>query len=374
MGVGRDEVSIDAKDVRFNMLVVIRVDSSAAIGSGHLMRCLTLADKLKSQGAEVHFVSRDLPGNLSYLILERNYILHLLAKKKLDQTLVGYAKWLTVTQECDARETINIIKSLQSTYGARVDQLVVDSYAIDSIWENLLRPFVDKIFVIDDLANRKHDCDFLLDQDLYDDMENRYKGLVPDTCCQMIGPQYILLREEFYRAREKMILKDGNLKNILIFYGGIDITNETTKALKALMNIRNELPDVTIDVIVGSKNPHKEEVRSLCLIDGNRGWIAFHEQVDNIADYMCKADLSFGAGGTTMWERCFLELPTIVTAVADNQIEACKVADKYKIIKYLGKCDDVKEINIINVIKQCRDTLIEMKELIKQNFVDKYNF
>ena len=356
------------------MLVVIRVDSSTTVGSGHLMRCLTFAEKLKSKGANIHFVSRDLPGNLSHLVLENKYILHLLARKQLDESLIGYSKWLTVSQECDALETISIIKSICNTDDSHVDQLIVDSYAIDRTWESMLRPYVKKIFVLDDLANRKHDCDYLLDQDLYDDMENRYDGLVPDSCCKMLGPRYMLLREEFYRVRETMVSRDGVLKNILIFYGGIDATNETTKALMAIMNIRDELPDVTVDVIVGRKNPHKEKIKSLCLINDNRDWIAFHEQVDNIADYMCKADLSLGAGGTTMWERCFLELPTIVTAVADNQIEVCKVADKYKIIKYLGKFDNVKEIDIINLLYQCRDILKEMQKSIKRNFIDKYNF
>ena len=138
-------------------MIAFRVDSSTQIASGHLMRCLTLAEKLNCK-EKIIFISRDLPGNISNLILKKGFKLTLLNNEDLDVSLKGYEKWLTVRQEQDAKETIEAIKNLN------LELLIVDSYAIDVKWEKMLRPSVKKIMVIDDLANRKHDCDILLDQ------------------------------------------------------------------------------------------------------------------------------------------------------------------------------------------------------------------
>ncbi len=155
------------------MLVAIRVDSSTIIGSGHLMRCLTLAERLQRQEkAEIHFISRDLGGNLHNQIKKAGFCLHVLPRHSLDESLAGYAEWLTVPQNVDAEETKAILQEI-----GKVDCLVVDSYALSKEWEREMRPVVNDIFVIDDLANRTHDCDILLDQNYYLDREKRYIGL-----------------------------------------------------------------------------------------------------------------------------------------------------------------------------------------------------
>jgi UDP-2,4-diacetamido-2,4,6-trideoxy-beta-L-altropyranose hydrolase len=227
------------------MLVIIRVDSSSQIGSGHLMRCLTLAGQLKKQGAEIAFICRDIEGNLTELVKKKGYELYLLPCATKDDTLTGYATWLTVSQKRDAEETIAIIQKFSV-----VNRLVIDSYAIDETWEKLLRPYVQEIFVIDDLANRRHDCDVLLDQNYYLDKEHRYDGLLPESCKLLLGPEHALLREEFYEAKKHLRKRDGRIHNILVFYGGSDLTDETTKAIQALIELN--LPGVTADVIVGT--------------------------------------------------------------------------------------------------------------------------
>ena len=148
------------------MIVAIRVDASRQIGSGHVSRCLSLAAKLqKKHNAQVYFIMRQLAGNLFSLVQDKGYFFLPLPAETTKQKLTGYAKWLTVPVEQDAGETIAKLKAI----GA-VDLLVVDSYAIDVTWETAVRPYVKKIMVIDDLANRKHDCDLLLDQNLYKDI------------------------------------------------------------------------------------------------------------------------------------------------------------------------------------------------------------
>ena len=177
-------------------MIVFRVDSSIQIGSGHLMRCLTLADNLNCE-TKTLFIARDLDGNLNNMI-SRRFKLSVLPKKN-HNNLNGYEKWLTVSQEQDAQETIEIIKNL------KIDLLIVDSYAIDEKWENLIRPYVKRIMVIDDLANRKHDCDILLDQNFYCNASNRYKKIVSENCQLLLGPKYVLLRDEFYEKKTKSI-------------------------------------------------------------------------------------------------------------------------------------------------------------------------
>ena len=326
------------------MKVAIRVDSSTMIGSGHLMRCLTLAEQMrKEKNAEVHFISRDLEGNLHGKIKDAGFLLHVMPHHSIDKSLGGYDAWLTVPQDVDAAETKDILRTL-----GKVERLVVDNYALDIDWEHEMRPFTDEIFVIDDLANRKHDCDILLDQNFYLNREKRYGGLVPNGCKLLLGPRHALLREEFSEARKHLRKRDGRLQNILVFYGGSDLTNETMKALRALRVFHEMKPEMTVDVIVGASNPHQEEVRTFCDTADVRDWITYHCQVDNMAEYMARANLAFGAGGATTWERCFLELPAIVTTVAENQEKTTEDCAAAGYITYLGRAEEVTEEQIVS--------------------------
>lgn len=349
------------------MRVAIRVDSSTAIGSGHLMRCLTLANRMrKEKNAEVHFITRDLAGNLHDKIKTAGFFLHVLPRYPLNENLLGYEAWLTVPSAVDTSETIMVLRKL-----GKIDWLVVDNYALDIKWERVLRPFTNEIFVIDDLANREHDCDVLLDQNFYLDKESRYFGLVPGNCNLLLGPQHALLREEFYEAWKHMRKRDGQIRKILVFYGGSDMTNETIKALNALCSWRRTHPDIMVDVVVGVSNPHKEEIAAFCSLPMATSWMRFHCQVNNMAEFMARADLALGAGGSTTWERCFLELPSIVTSVAENQkkiAEDCAVAGY---ITYLGCSETVTEGQIVSALDaMTEERLGEQMERMRDMFGD----
>ena len=324
------------------MKVVIRVDASSHIGSGHVMRCLSLATQLQKElSAQVYFIMRQLAGNLFSLVKDKGFSVLALPAELTEQILTGYEKWLTVPVEQDAKETVAELRTIGT-----VDLLVVDSYAIDVTWENAVRPYVKKIMVIDDLANRRHNCDLLLDQNLYEDMHTRYNHLVPSHCQLYLGPKYALLRDEFYKARKTIRQRNGTIQNILVFYGGVDATNETMKALHALDKIRNA-NSVTVDVIVGANNPCKGKIEKFCMMHTN--W-HYYCQISNMAEFMNQADIMLGAGGSTTWERCFLRLPALVTAVAENQIESCKYLEKCGIIEYLGVFNEVEEEQIVHAI------------------------
>lgn len=325
------------------MIAVIRVDASTQIGSGHVMRCLTLAQKLKKEKqADVYFVMRLLEGNLINLVKDKGFTVLTLPEAPVNNDLQGYAKWLTVTQKQDAEDTKAIISELSN-----IDLLVVDSYAIDYIWENELRPYVKQIMVIDDLANRKHNCDILLDQNFYINKEERYKSLVPENCKLYLGPKFALLRKEFYKVKANLRKRDGNIKNILVFFGGSDLTNETEKAIKAIELLNK--PDIRVNVVVGNGNKNKEKLKKLC---EQNPQLKFYCQVDNMAELMNKADLAIGAGGTTIWERYFMELPSIVISIADNQTKICEDCAVEGLFKYLGKYDEVCVIDINNALKE----------------------
>lgn len=311
------------------MNVVIRADASQLIGSGHIMRCLTLGKQLrKKYGATVVFVMRDLIGNLIELVKQNGFSIRVLPRRDTKEKLSGYAVWLTVTQEDDAKDTLQAIADVDS-----IDRLIVDSYALDYTWEKQFRSRTKEIMVIDDLANRKHDCDILLDQNFYLDKDTRYNGLVPAKCQLLLGPEYALLREEFYEVKKHLRQRDGKIKNILVFYGGSDMTNETTKAMKALIYLHNKGDNFTADIVVGLSNPCRCEIEQLC---AQYDFLHYYCQVNNMAELMNKADLMLGAGGTTTWERMYMELPALVTAVAENQVQACRDSFQAGIIEYLG--------------------------------------
>ena len=321
------------------MNIVFRVDASAQIGSGHVMRCLTLAKRYRREGHTVSFVMRALSSNLMTFVEEAGFSVYSLPYVKSRQMLTGYLAWLTVAQEQDAQETTAVLRTM-----GQVDRLVVDHYALDAAWETVCRPYAREIMAIDDLANRRHNCDILLDQNFYENASARYMGLVPDHCRLLLGPQHALLRDEFYEIKPRR--RTGALHNILVFYGGSDLTDETSKALRALS--RMSLPGVTVNVVVGAGNPHKEEVRALCAAMPR---VRYHCQVENMAELMSVADLALGAGGTSMWERLALGLPAIVTAIADNQLEGCGNCAAAGLIDYLGRAEDVDEEMLARAVR-----------------------
>jgi UDP-2,4-diacetamido-2,4,6-trideoxy-beta-L-altropyranose hydrolase len=316
--------------------VCIRTDASVEIGSGHVMRCLTLAETLRETGAKVAFLCRELPGNLIGYIEEKGFFVHRLpAPEKATNLFEGtkHAQWLGVPWQTDAKEVSKALDALPLQ-----QWLVIDHYSLDAGWEKQMRPLVGSIMVIDDLADRCHECDLLLDQNLYVNMESRYVGLLPARCKKFLGPRYALLRPEFREARRSLRERDGIVRRILIFFGTSDQTNETGKALRAITTLNR--PDISLEVIVGSVNPHKEEIKQLCQGLTNA---TYHCQVGNMAELMSSADLAIGAGGATTWERCYLELPSITVVLADNQQETSNAVAAAGASMVLGRSGEVTE-------------------------------
>ena len=166
----------------FNVRIVIRVDSSIQMGSGHIMRCLTLANALRKKGAILTFICREHPGHLFDLIETSGYqLIRLSAPKFLSSGNLSSSQMLGVSQKEDAQETMSRMKAI-----GYCDWLIVDHYSLDIVWESAMRSAVKTIMIIDDLANRRHDYDLLLDQNYYRNLNDRYDGLVPVDCLNLL--------------------------------------------------------------------------------------------------------------------------------------------------------------------------------------------
>lgn len=262
---------------------VFRCDASAAIGTGHVMRCLTLADELKTRGWTCKFWS-DPESAIVVPALERS----------------GHHILTALPPICDI--------------------LVVDHYGLDAAFESSCRPAIQNIAVIDDLANRPHDCDLLMDQ-TYGRNTADYKSLVPAHCKILAGSNYALLRPQFATVREKSLQRRrrGGLQRVLVSAGGMNTNNITTHILEDIAHFKTA--PLIIDVVLGHKAEHMNSVRGAINFIANETphKVLLHTDVADMAKTMAFADLAIGSGGTTSWERCCVGLPSLIIEIADNQ-------------------------------------------------------
>lgn len=297
------------------MKVGFRTDASTQIGTGHVMRCLTIADALKKSGSDCIFICRQLPGNLTELIKNRGHNTITLPIKFISELkfnpLSLYEEWLGTDITTDAKE---VKKALQ---GYILDWLIVDHYALESKWERSLRSIASRIMVIDDLANRPHDCDLLLDQNLGREI-NDYSNLVGANTHKLIGPKYALLRPEFALYRDYSLTRRANpqLKTILISLGGVDQENITERILSEINRFNFNI-NFNITVVLGEHSPWLSNVKKYA--EGMKIPTLVLSSISNMAKLMSESDLAIGAAGSSAWERCFLGLPSLILILAENQ-------------------------------------------------------
>jgi len=345
--------------------VIIRADASQKIGFGHIMRCLALAEELRDKGSEVIFITRDHQGNLGEYIQSNNFKVYMLptpSKSDLQQCFNEYEKLIGVKQEKDAEETIQVIKN------QTVDWLIVDHYSIDQIWEKNLRPYTKKIMVIDDLANRKHDCDLLLDQNYIHD-ESRYDKLTSDNTTKLLGPKYALLRKIFMKYHKIKKQQKKELNRVFVFFGGSDLNNLTTTTLKVLE--KADLQYLFIEVVIGATNLHQEEIKEYV---SSNPRVKLHVQTDNIAEIMSNADISIGAGGSNTWERMVVGLPCLVVTTAENQVSFTRELHKDGYINWLGTSHKINQqiihdalLDAVNDMQKMHEQSKKGKQLVKGN-------
>ena len=280
-------------------------------------RCLALAEVLEESGAKITFISRHIDispsGFFENKIIQFPFRFEILDKPKGSyDNLLDDVYRLHVDWHQDAVETRSILQK------EKFDLLIVDHYSLDYRWESMLRQYVKKILVIDDLADRRHDCDILLNS-VCGRLQSDYSDLVNPKCQFLLGTEFVLLRKEMRNWRSASLRKrkkSNSIKRILVSMGGVDEHNLTGRVLAQLSKV--DLPgDSEVNVIVGSRYPYIDKLKSQIKSFANK--ITLDIEIDDMAQKIYEADIGIGAFGVSTWERCCLGLPSINIISEANQ-------------------------------------------------------
>jgi UDP-2,4-diacetamido-2,4,6-trideoxy-beta-L-altropyranose hydrolase len=315
--------------------VAFRADASLSIGAGHLSRCATLAEAIRHRGGTTTLLCA--AGSIQFApsvtsAMDRIIELPFSGADVSDRSADD---WLGHSQAEDAAACRNALSD------EPIDWIVADHYGLSAEWEAEIRTTGAKILVIDDLANRPHECDVLLDQNLKRSGIASYSGLVPRNCNVLIGPRYALLRDEFLRTRERFGLRPRtNLRRLLVSFGGVDGANGTSFTLECLSHLCRS--DVTVVVVIGGHHPARAEIEMRC----RASHFECHVQTTRMAELIESCDLAIGASGASAWERCFLGVPSLMISMAENQIEIAEELARHGAGLNLGTWPEVEEAAI----------------------------
>jgi len=325
-------------------MILFRADASLQIGTGHVMRCRTLARELKRQGSAVVFLCRPQPGDLIGMLSEEFDVLVLVSQAQdrieMEADFITPQRrkndhWLGASQVQDARDCMDALakRGLQS-----IDWMVVDHYGLDDIWERTMLASIGvfgsspRLLVIDDLADRRHAADILLDQNRSGPMAvGRYAGLLPDYCRLLLGPQHALLTPE-YALWQDFMPQRVHLARILIFFGGGDTCELAAATIEALN--RPDCSDLFLDVVHNHQADPQQLVNQAA---ARRPRTSVHNPLPSLAGLIARADLAIGAAGSTTWERACLGLPSLLLVLDHNQSMVAEEAEERGAALCLGQ-------------------------------------
>ena len=297
----------------YTRAVLFRADASHHIGSGHIMRCLTLAHWLQRFGYRSHFLCRDLPGQMAAMIEQKGHAVTLLPAE-ID------------TESADAEFSQRLM------FTEPFDWVVVDHYALGARWEAVVPP-ATKVMVIDDLADRPHRADLLLNQNMGSQAAD-YEALLPKQAKRLCGPDFALLRPEFSSCRtaslrrQAEILHNQSPPRVLINFGGMDEHNYTARVMRL---IAEQATPPEVSVLIGAQAPHAEAVVELATTLA----MTVHRGIGNVAQLLSQQDWVIGAAGSSLWERCALGVPSLLLIQADNQIAVAQAAQQAGIARVI---------------------------------------
>lgn len=314
------------------MIVLIRADATMETGSGHVMRCAALGMRMMARGALAHFVCVGLPDQLADWLRDHGFGLTVLPAADITD-------W-----HSDLAATCEVARQV-----GHADLLIVDHYGLERAWESGMRPHARRILVIDDLADRDHDCDLLLDQNLHEDAGSRYKQRVPQGALQFLGPQYALLRAEFDEHGLERT-RDGSVKQLLVFFGGTDLGNQTIKVIDALRALGSRAPESTI--VLGPAHPYRDTVHKSVSDLPN---VHVLDTTDQMSVLIAQADLAIGTCGVAAWERCALGLPCLVVVTAENQREDAEILHRLGAVEHMGDANEVNAENWESALQRAMD-------------------
>ncbi len=335
------------------MYVAFRVDSSLEIGFGHISRCLNLANQLKEHGYKSIFVINSNNNLVTNLIKKNNHIVKNLKikKNKSYANSRGFKSWLKHSWQDDAALTIKKIESFS------ILALIVDHYALDYKWERKLRLLTDQIIVIDDLDNRKHDCNILVDHNYRTPSGDPYQQNLLRKSKKLIGLDYALI-DPIYSKYKKQF-QNKKIKNILVSFGGADKYSLTELIIDNLSD--KYFDNFKIKIVIGINNINEAIIKKKCRKFNN---IKIYKAPKNLAKLLFNSDLVIGALGTSLWERMCVGVPSIVIASGEDQKLFAESLNKEGFIKLLGFADQINKVNVKSSLKR-----LLLKNYNKSNIV-----
>ncbi|WBU50966.1 UDP-2,4-diacetamido-2,4,6-trideoxy-beta-L-altropyranose hydrolase [Kosakonia pseudosacchari] len=342
------------------MNIYLRTDSSLSIGSGHVIRCLNLAKVLRKSGAQCFFISKNHRGNIIDKIIQEGFSTKIIT---IDNTSDAYIRdekfWLNGSQRDDALQFISLIEEQDQ----HPDIIIVDHYSLDKEWEEIVKKRFSsaRLVVIDDLCNRHHFCDLLIDQ-TYQRRPEEYASLNENNGLVLAGTKFALLNPLFAGLRKQSIAckeKVDYPKTLMLTMGGVDAHNITGKVLEYLAQAAFKNID-KITVILGSAFPHRDEIYALAAKSNYN--VEVLTNVTNMAELMLGHDFAIGALGGTTWERCTMALPAVNIAIADNQLTIAKnLSNSGAIVLY---ADNFKKDEFVNAVQHLFERYHEQRILV----------
>lgn len=327
------------------MNIVIRVDAAKHIGTGHMHRCITLAKKLVAHGADVKFVMVAFDGGLIQFVENNGFEVIPMTIGNLPVDVNDESSWASHSEEEDAQKFLTSVSELQ------VDCCIVDHYALSQVWECLIADKVNCIVVIDDLANRNHYCQLLLDQNYWPNYLHRYDGLVPNNCVLLLGPAYSLLRDEFLELRQASYAlnrQTNNTLKVLVNFGGIGNMNLLRNFCLAIRNFKQ----YTFTIITGAlPSENIKELQNL-LVQQDSTHVTLSRNTTQMGELMAESDFAFGACGSTVWERFCLGLNSALVEVANNQRQLLHYLNEQDLIDCLGSIHTLTQVKIETYLSQ----------------------
>jgi len=330
------------------MNAAFRVDFSETIGIGHLFRCLTLAKALHEKGISCVFLSRS--DDVNSLIEKAGHQLVRLSGKenKNTDTEITHASWLSAGWEQDAEESLKICKKYRPFI------LIVDHYALDYKWEEVLTDYAEATVVLDDLVDRKHNCQLLIDSN-YLRRAEEYRQLLVKGSEVLAGSEYTLLKPDFaiLRAQAEHRRKaTDTINKVLVFIGGGNPKNTMNSVLSALSQVIWPVqPKIT--VVLSSLYKQVDQVKA------RLSEMAFETELivdtPDMARLILDADLAVGASGSSTWERCCLGLPSVNILIANNQQYAHKNLGRAGVIEAVNEKEPLEKALVTSVQRLVSD-------------------
>jgi len=312
--------------------IIFRVDATKKIGIGHLMRCIALSEELNKRGHRCYFISHILGKNLKEKVIKRNNFL--VEIKKINDLELDLKYLLKFSDEHN------------------IDWVITDHYEINSNYLKKIKKNGFNLLSIDDTAQTYYYSDIVVNQNAGADKLD-IKG--EDYTTFLLGPKYVMLRDELLKREEKKIKKD--VGNLLITIGGTDKDNYTLKILKQIKDVK-----IKKIVIIGALNPHYLEIKDYIK---NTTDVEVVISPNNMFDLYKKAYIAISAGGTTCYELAYFGIPNIIITVADNQLNIAKELDKKNVSMYLGKKEEISSKKLKeNVLKLINNTSLR-KQMAK---------